>query len=86
MKKAELGDLVKCKVTGFEGIVVQTIQCLTGCDRISVQAPTTKDGKWGECYSVDEASVSILEKGKVKPESVQEDKKGGPAVKVKATY
>lgn len=76
----ELGDLVKCKITGFKGIVTATSQCLTGCDRIGIQAPIQKDGKYGEYYWVDVAAVEIIKKGKVKPNSVQEEvKKGGPA-------
>lgn len=81
--KPELGDEVKCKVTGFQGIVVGTLKCLTGCDRINVQAPINKDGKYGESYSIDEAAVDIIKKGKVKPRSVQDAaKKGGPATRL----
>ena len=79
----ELGDEVKCKVSGFKGIVIATQQCLTGCDRVHVQAPLTKDGKFGECYTIDSASVEIIKKSKVKKETVQDDtKKGGPATLV----
>lgn len=79
----QLGDEVKCKISGFGGIVVATQQCLTGCDRIVVQAPLNKDGKYGECYTIDAAAVSIIKKAKVKPTAVQEEvKKGGPATKV----
>jgi uncharacterized protein YodC (DUF2158 family) len=82
--KVELGDEVQCKVTGFKGIVTGTQQCLTGCDRVHVQAPINKEGKFGENYNLDEASVKIITKQKVKPQSVQETvKKGGPAIRMR---
>ncbi len=82
--KPQLGDEVKCKVSGFQGIITQTVQCLAGCDRVSVQAPLKKDGSFGESYCIDEASVIIIKKGKVKPQSVQDVlKKGGPPTRNK---
>lgn len=81
--KPELGDEVKCKISGFKGVVVATQQCLTGCDRVHVQAPLNKDGKYGECYTMDVNAVEVTKKGKVKARQVQEEtKKGGPAMKV----
>lgn len=83
--KAELGDEAKCKVTGFRGIITSTAQCLTGCDRVSIQAPMKKDGTYGENYWVDVAAVEIIKKAKVKPKEVREDgpkaKAGGPATR-----
>ena len=78
----ELGDYVEDKITGFKGIVTGITKHLTGCDRASVQAPLTDDGKYGECYALDFASLKILKKQKVKSTSVQSEKPGGPATKV----
>lgn len=81
--KVELGDEVECKITGFRGIVNGVSQWLTGCDRVSVQAPMTKDGKYGENYWIDEAVVKIIKKGKVKPNAVRDSvKPGGPATRI----
>lgn len=78
----ELGDQVKCKVTGFEGIVIGLAKHLTGCDRCSVQPKVDKNGKHMDGYWFDINAVEIIKKGKVKPESVRESgpeaKKGGP--------
>lgn len=80
----ELGDEVKCKITGFRGIVTGIAKCLTGCDRIDVRAPMKKDGKMGEGYWFDFHAVEIIKKQKVKAQSVQEPaaknetRKGGP--------
>lgn len=76
---AELGDEVKCKVTGFQGVVTGVAKHLTGCDRIGIQPPVQKDGKHPDALWLDIASVEIIKKQKVKAASVQEkNKKGGP--------
>lgn len=83
MKKVELGDEVECQITGFRGIANGKSQWLTGCDRISVQGPIGKDGKYGESFWVDEAALRIIKKQKVKPENVREEiKKGGPTIRI----
>jgi len=77
----ELGDEVICKVSGFKGIVTSHSKCLTGCDRMGVRAPMTKDGKMGEEYWIDQAALTVVKKGKVKPSDVQDQtqpKRGGP--------
>ncbi len=80
----ELGDEVQEIVTGFRGIITSIAQCLTGCDRITIRGPMTKDGKIGDEYWFDITSVKIIKKGKVKPASVQsaaeepQRKVGGP--------
>ena len=86
----ELGDEVKCKITGFRGIVTSYAKCLTGCDRITVQPPVKKDGKHPDSLWFDMAAVKIIKKGKVKASSVQEQvapfgevqKRGGGPTKV----
>lgn len=40
----ELGDKVKDKITGFEGIVDATTRFLSGCVRVLVVSPKLKDG------------------------------------------
>ena len=85
--KIELGDEAKCKITGFQGIVVETSQHLTGCDRAGLRAPMKKDGTLGECYAFDVSSLKIIKKGKVKSADVQESesklkKVGGPPTRL----
>ncbi len=79
MEKIKLGDEVKCRVTGFQGIVVSTSQWITGCDRVGVRAPMTKEGKLGEAYDFDEPVLELIKKKKVKMvQSEDTIKKGGP--------
>lgn len=77
----ELGDRVKCKITGFQGIVTSYAKCLTGCDRITVQPPVDKDGKHPDPLWFDANAVEIIEKNKVKLEDVRGKVKGGPPSK-----
>lgn len=83
ISRPELGDEVKCKVTGFTGLVIGVAKHLTGCDRVSVQPNVDKEGKWREGYWLDITAVEIVTKGKVKPEEVQDSepnaKVGGPS-------
>jgi hypothetical protein len=82
MKTVELGDEVKCKVTGHRGIATAIAKCLTGCDRVEVKPPVDKDGKMMDGYWIDIAALEVVKKGKIKPEAVQEQgaarKLGGP--------
>lgn len=77
----ELGDEVKCKITGYRGIATAIAKCLTGCDRIEIRPPMTKEGKMSESFWFDEAAVEVVKKQAIKPASVQDErpnKKGGP--------
>lgn len=84
--KIELGDRVRCKISGFEGIVTSHAVCLTGCDRLSVRAGLKKDGSLGQEYWFDVPTLELIKKGVVKPESVTDQspakKVGGPPTEV----
>lgn len=64
--KIEIGDLVRDKVTKFEGIATGTYDFMWGCRRISIQPRTLKDdGSVKDDHVFDEPQVEILEKGTV---------------------
>lgn len=71
----ELGDEVKCKVTGFRGVVTSKTHYLNGCVQLGVQAPLGKDGKWGENYAIDESQLELIKAKKV---DVKQKPVGGP--------
>jgi hypothetical protein len=82
-KTIELGDEVRCKITGFQGVVTSLAKCLTGCDRLVIQPAMGKDKKHPDSLWFDVAACEIVKKQKVKAVSVQEPesptaKKGGP--------
>ena len=77
MTKINLGDKVKCTITGFVGIAVARTEWITGCSRITIQ-PECKRGKTSEleeAITLDEPTLKVLKRLNVKKE--KEDI-GGP--------
>lgn len=63
MEKIEIGDLVRDRVTGFEGLVVARTEWLNGCARITVQPRTLdKDGKPIEAHGFDDLQCEVVQK------------------------
>lgn len=62
-KKIHLGQEVKDKVTGFQGIAVCRITYLTGCDRIGVQPPKREDNSLSDECSFDEPMLDVVGDG-----------------------
>jgi len=62
MDEIELGDKVRCKVTGFEGIATSRIEFLNGCVQYGV-APKIKEGenKMPEEVGIDSQSLEVIE-------------------------
>lgn len=83
MARIQLGDRVKCTVTGIEGVVTGMAKWITGCDTASVRGDP-KDGKMGESWWVDEHSLQVIKKGAVQlpapeaPVTTVPPPKGGP--------
>ncbi len=75
-----LGDKVKCQVTGYTGIVVAKSRHIYGCDRVGVQPPLDKDGKLPEVGWFDIDGVELITAGYVVGK-VEEKKTGGPALR-----
>lgn len=57
MQEIELGDAVKCKITGFRGIVIGRAEYLHGATQLSVLATTLSDGKPMEPVWINEARL-----------------------------
>jgi hypothetical protein len=55
-----LGDKVRCKVTGFEGVVTSRTEFLNMCVRYGVQPPVDKDGKLQDAILFDEQQLEVL--------------------------
>jgi len=83
--KIELGDLVKCRVTGFKGVVTGYTKYIHGCDRATVQPAVDKDGKYPDAWAIDILALDIVKKGAGLPKtkSTYDNKFGGPAEKVR---
>jgi len=74
MAKIKLGDKVRCKVSGFEGIAVTRSLYLNGCERWDIQPRVDKDGKPQKGIYVD---IQQLERVKEKAVEVKSAKTGG---------
>jgi len=55
--EVKLGDRVRDKITGFEGVAVARTQYLNGCARIAVQSTVLKEGKPLDTEWFDEKQV-----------------------------
>lgn len=64
----KLGQKVRDKMTNFEGVVDHIYYPLHDAVKIGIQAPVGKDGKMGECYTLDAVGVEVVSKKQlVKP-------------------
>lgn len=60
-RSAELGDKLKCRITGFVGIATTHAKHLSGCDRFWVSPQIDADGKSREGQWLDIDMVEIIE-------------------------
>jgi hypothetical protein len=61
--KFRIGQRLRDKVTGFEGIVTAYIQHITGCDTYALTPPVDKDGKTRDSNSFDDSRLVLLDNG-----------------------
>jgi hypothetical protein len=63
-KQLQLGDKVKDKITGFEGIATSRTVYINGCVRIGIQpVKLSKEGKTQEADYFDEGQIEIIKAG-----------------------
>ena len=77
MSNIKLGDKVRCKITGFEGVAVAKTEFINGCIQWMV-TPKAKGGKYPEDIGIDEGSLEVI-KPKLKKREKKND--GGPVTK-----
>ena len=73
MEKIELGDQVKCKYTGFKGVIVAKTEFINGCVQFSVVPKWDGKSPIMEEMSIDEGSLEIIKKRKKEVEEDYED-------------
>lgn len=71
----KLGDKVRDKVTGYEGIAIGKTEWLNGCTRWTVQSQTLHEGKPIDSFCFDEPQLEIVE---VEPVKAGPKTTGGP--------
>ncbi len=78
-KEINLGDIVKCEVTGFTGVAVARTIWLHGCARVTVQpSGLTKEGKIFEQNTFDELQLTLIKSKVVASTSKNKKSTGGP--------
>lgn len=79
--KVKLGQEVRDKVTGYQGIAVSVVEFLYGCRRIGIQAkPKKGEDKPPEVELFDEPQLEIVSQG-ILPEPKPKAPHGDPAFK-----
>jgi len=64
MESINLGNKVKCKVTGFTGIVVSRIEYINGCIQYGIKPPVKKDEmKSPDTEYIDEQQIEFVDVG-----------------------
>ncbi len=67
--KFELGDVLKDKITGFQGVVMVRAEYFTGCAHYGLCSQELKDGRITEWEWIDEIRLVKTELERIKPES-----------------
>jgi hypothetical protein len=70
------GTKVRCKITGFEGIITGYCDYITGCAQYLVQPPV-KDEEYKDAHWIDEGRLDITVDGVVISEQDVQPKKTG---------
>lgn len=58
-----LGDKVKCKITGYTGILTAVTSYLNGQTNFTLQAPIGADGKFVDAIYANPEQSELIEKG-----------------------
>jgi|GEM_PF-4272988 len=59
--KVNIGDRVRDKITGFEGIAYGRWECITGCVSFDVHPRVKEDGKLPSSAWIDESRLEVVE-------------------------
>lgn len=72
--KIAMGTKVRCKISGYEGIITGRTEWLYGCLRYTVQSPGLKDGKPIDAIGSDEDALEVVGESIAEPIKAR----GGP--------
>jgi len=81
----QLGDLVECLITGFQGVATAREEFLYRCDRLSVQPVSKEKNKMDDAFTMDCQSLKVIKDGYVRTHETSEPQKtaGAPMQRVK---
>jgi hypothetical protein len=72
IEQEHLGQRIRDKITGLEGICMAITLWKNGCRRANLQPTTLKDGKPMEMYAIDEQDIELVEPESVPSEATAE--------------
>jgi len=64
-KKFELGQKVRDRISGFEGIITCIAEYYNGCVRYIIQPKIEKNGKFCDSETIDQEQLELLTKKKI---------------------
>ncbi|HLZ78847.1 MAG TPA: hypothetical protein VKQ09_05860 [Sphingomonas sp.] len=67
MSRINLGDKVRDRLSGYEGICTAKVEYLTGCDQVGIKMQGHHDGKTYDTHYFDAPFVEMVEAGVVSP-------------------
>lgn len=73
-----LGDVARCTITGFTGVVVSRTEYLQGCRRLALQSQTLHEGRPVDWIAFDEPVLELVEARGRKPIGYNTADAGGP--------
>jgi hypothetical protein len=76
--RVELGDKVRDRLTGFEGIAIGRTQWLHGCERIIIQPDKLHEGKTIDAMTFDEPQIDVRIEGAYEPAASEKTVKARP--------
>ena len=78
MPKVKLGDRIRDRVTGFEGIFTARTEFLNGCTQYDISGKADEKGE-ARILAVDDKQVERVDSGLNKKEPVKKTRAGGPS-------
>jgi len=78
IKLPQLGDTVRDRISGYEGVVVAITDWLYGCRRITVQTPEMHEGKPVDSQCIDSAQCELVAKRSKKIGQADKKRPAGP--------
>lgn len=79
--KFDLGDKVRDRVSGFEGIVCIRMEHLNGCRQYGIYPPVDKDGKIPDAHYIDGEQLELVDNGLNETAPIKRKATGGAMTK-----
>lgn len=62
-KELKLGNVAKCRLTGFTGVVIAKVEYINGCIQYGVRPRVDKDNKFPDAIYIDAEQLEFVKDG-----------------------